>query len=192
MQTEESVLARIVSEVFEPMVVVLAIALIGAWHMHLRGFAYASYVLYLIVLSVLITMSRVRLTRIMHTNWDVSNRPKRVRMLLMLVGFSFLLFISTFLWHNLALTGMFGLFLLWLVGFFLITLKIKISGHMAILVLAIGLLGSWYELSLWMLASLVPILGWSRIKLRRHNMLEVILGTLYSLGVMAVYNRLIR
>ncbi len=189
MKTEESVLARIVSEIFEPMVVFLAIALIGAWHVHLRGFLYATYALYIVAVGVIVAIARVRLTRMMHTNWDISNRPKRVRLLILLLAFCFLLFWSTYLWHNAALSRFFELFLLWLIGFFLITLRIKISGHMAVFVLAIGLLVSWYELSLWVLGSLVPILGWSRLKLKRHNMLEVVLGTAYSLGVLLLYNK---
>ncbi len=190
MNTEESVLARIVSEIFEPMMVFLAISLIGAWHVHLRGFAYATYALYMVAVGILIAVSRVRLMRVMHTNWDISNRVKRVRLLLLLLAFVFLLVWSTFLWHNPALSRMFELFLLWLIGFFFITLRIKISGHMGVAVLAIGLLVSWYEVSLWVLAILVPILGWSRVKLKRHSVMEVVLGTAYSFGVLLLYNKL--
>lgn len=190
MNKEESTLARIVSEVFEPTVVFLAIALIGAWHVHLRGVAYALYALYLLTVGLLMTMARVRLMRVMHTNWDISNRPKRIRLLAMLLALCFLLYWSTYFWHNGALTNMFALFVLWLIGFFLITLRLKISGHMGVLVLAIGLLGAWYEISLWALASLIPVLGWSRVRLKRHNIVEVICGTAYSLGVVYLYNKL--
>ncbi len=168
------------------MVVFLAISLIGAWHVHLRGISYGLYTLYIVGVGVLIAVARVRLMRVMHTNWDISNRVKRVRLLLMLLAFSILLMWSTYLWHTPALSRLFELFVLWMVGFFLITLKIKISGHMAVAVLAIGLLVSWYDMSLWVLAILVPILGWSRLKLKRHNILEVILGTAYSFGVLLV------
>ncbi len=190
MKREESVLARIVSEIFEPMVVFLAIALIGAWHVHIKGAAYALYTLYIVGVGVLMSAARVRLMRLMHTNWDVSNRAKRVRLLFLLLAFSFLLYWSTFLWHTPALSHIFELFLLWMIGFFFITLRIKISGHMAVAVLAIGLLVTWYDVSMWVLAILVPILGWSRLKLKRHNLLEVVLGTAYSLGVLALYNKL--
>lgn len=189
MKSEESKLARIVSEIFEPMVVFLTITLIGAWHVHLRGIAYALFTLYIVGVGIVVAVARVRLTRLMHTNWDISNRSKRVRLLTLLVAFCFVLFWSTFLWHNAALTAIFELFLLWLIGFFIITLRIKISGHMAVFVLAIGLLVSWYEISLWVLAILVPILGWSRIKLKRHTPLEVVLGTAYSLGVLFLYGQ---
>ena len=188
MKTEESTLARIVSEIFEPMVVFLVITLVGAWHFHLRGIRYATYALYIVGVGMLVAAARVRLMRMMHTNWDISNRPKRVRLLMLLLAFCFLLFWSTFLWHSMAFSRFFELFLLWLVGFFLITLRIKISGHMAVAVLAIGLLVSWYEISLWVLAVLVPILGWSRLKLKRHTLTEVVLGAAYSLGVIYLYS----
>jgi membrane-associated phospholipid phosphatase len=190
MKKEESTLARIVSEVFEPTVIFLAITLIGAWHVHLRGIAYGAFALYLVGVGVLITVARVRLMRIMHTNWDISNRSKRVRLLAMLLAFCFALYWSTYVWHNPSLTNFFALFVLWLIGFFLITLRLKISGHMGVLVLAIGMLSSWYEISLWVLASLIPILGWSRVKLKRHTMVEVICGTAYSLGIVYLYNKL--
>lgn len=190
MKNEESILARIVSEISEPMVVFLAIALIGAWHVHLRGIAYASYALYIVAVGVLVAVARVRLMKVMHTNWDISNRAKRVRLLFLLLAFGLLLFWSTFLWNNAALSRFFSLFLVWLFGFFLITLRIKISGHLAVLVLAIGLLVTWYELSLWVLAVLIPLVAWSRVKLRRHTILEVVLGAAYSLGVLILYNRL--
>lgn len=192
MNKEESVLARKVSKVFEPMMVCLALALIGAWHVHLRGFAYASYVLYIISVGTLVAIARVRFMRVMRTNWDVSNRVKRVRLLLLLLVFSLLLYWTVALWHNRQLSEFFGLFLAWLTGFFLITLRIKISGHLAVFVLALGLLVAWYEVSLWVLAILIPLLAWSRIKLKRHTIAEVILGIVYSFGVLLVYHGFMR
>jgi membrane-associated phospholipid phosphatase len=190
MKSEESVLARIISEITEPMVIFLAIALIGAWHVHLRGIAFGTYALYIVAVGVLVAAARVRMMKVMHTNWDISNRPKRVKLLCMLLIFSFLLYWSSMLWHSAALTNFFSLFLLWLFGFFLITLKTKISGHLAVLVFSIGLLVSWYELSLWVLAVIVPLVGWSRVKLKRHTVWEVIGGTAYSLGVVMIYTQL--
>ena len=61
---------------------------------------------------------------------------------------------------------------------------------MAAAVLAIGLLVEWYEISLWVLAVLIPVLGWSRVKLKRHTMLEVLLGTTYSFGILFLYGKI--
>lgn len=190
MKSEESVLARIISEITEPMVIFMAIALIGAWHVHLRGLAFATYALYIVAVGVLVAAARVRMMKVMHTNWDISNRPKRVKLLCMLLVFSLLLYWSSMIWHSVGLTNFFSLFLLWLFGFFLVTLKTKISGHLAVLVFSIGLLVSWYELSLWVLAVIVPLVGWSRVRLKRHTVWEVIGGTAYSLGVVMIYTQL--
>lgn len=189
---EESFIARLVSKLFEPSFVFLAVALIGGWHVRLRGISYALYVLYLVVIGVLMTTARVRLVRVMHTNWDVSNRPKRVRLLVLLLSFGFFLFWSTQLWHNQALTRLFEFFLLWLLGFFIITLRMKISGHVAVFVCTLGLLARWYEFSLWSLAVIVPILGWSRLRLKRHTIWEVIFGAAYSFGMISVFDRMVR
>jgi len=192
LEPEESVLARRVSKAFEPMAVFLTVALIGGWHFRLRGLAFALYALYIISVGVLMGAARVRIMRVMHTNWDISSRPKRVRVLLMLLGFSSVLYAIITLWRSPSLTELYAMFLVWLIGFFLLTLKIKISGHLSVFVLTLGLLVSWYEMSLWVFAVLIPLLSWSRVKLRRHTIPEVVLGTLYSFGILFAYNRLPR
>jgi len=187
MRSEESVVARMISKITEPQVVLLAIALIGAWHASLRGISYASHVLYIVGLGVLVTVARVRFMRILRTNWDVSNRQKRVRGLMLLLCFSAVMYGTVLFWKNSALTRFYGLFFVWLTGFFLITLKMKISGHISVFVLSLGILAYWYEISLWVLMVLVPLIGWSRVKLRRHTVMEVVLGALYSFGILAWY-----
>lgn len=189
MNNEESFLARRVSKIFEPMVIALALAGVAGWHAHIRGVAFALYMLYIVGVGVMVAIARVKFMRSMKTNWDVSNRVKRVRLLILLLAFSVVLFWSIHVWQNSVLTQVYELFVLWLIGFFLITLRIKISGHMAVLVFAIGLLVSWFEISLWSLLILVPMLGWSRVKLKRHSVLEVVLGTAYSLGVLFLYGK---
>lgn len=187
--TEESFLARRVSKIFEPMVIALSLASIAGWHANIRGGAFALYMLYLVGVGVVIAIARVKFMRSMKTNWDVSSRVKRVRLLILLLAFSVVLFWSIHVWYNSVLTSVYELFVLWLIGFFLVTLSIKISGHMAVLVFAIGLLVSWFEISFWSLSILVPILGWSRVKLKRHSVLEVVLGVIYSLGVLFLYGK---
>lgn len=190
MKSEESILARMISKISEPQVMILVIALIGAWHARVRGISYTAYALYIVSIGLLVTAGRVRLMRVLRTNWDLSHRPKRVWGLLFLLLFSVLLYGTIWLWRSPDLTRLYGLFLVWIAGFLLITLRIKLSGHVGVFVLSVGLLARWYEFSLWVLVILVPLIGWSRVKMRRHTIPEVIIGALYSLLVLVWYNKL--
>lgn len=182
-------LAKVISEIFEPMVLFLGLILLAGWRAGIRGFSFGAYVLYILAVGGLVAVSRIKLMRAYRTNWDLSNRPKRVRILLMLLGFSILLFWSIYLWRNAFLVSFYELLLLWMLGFVLLTLKIKLSGHMAVLVLTVGILTRWYDMSLWVLGSIIPLLAWSRIQLKRHSVLEVCIGTVYSLVVLVIYGK---
>lgn len=189
MKSEESMLAKVISEIFEPMVLFLGLILLAGWRAGIRGFSFGAYVLYILAVGGLVAISRIKLMRAYRTNWDLSNRPKRARILLMLLGLSILLFWSMYLWKNAFLISFYELLLLWMLGFVLLTLKIKLSGHMAVLVLTVGILTRWYDMSLWVLGSIIPLLAWSRIQLKRHSVLEVCVGTVYSLVVLVIYGK---
>src|SRR3989344_958322 len=164
--------ASLVSIITEPMFLVIFIAAAGGYQAGVRGILYGWYIIYLLGLSLIIWLARLRFMKSMHTNWDVSDRVKRVRLLLLLLGFSAFIFLSVYVFHIPALSRfVFGL-VLWLIGFFLITLKAKISGHMAIATLAVG----WF----WPMVFFLPFIGWSRLVLKRHTLVEVILGAVYS------------
>jgi len=68
----------------------------------------------------------------------------------------------------------------WFIGDIAITSKIKISGHIQILVLTIGYMIAWYGAAMIPLLVLIPFVGWSRLVLKRHTLVEVIGGVLYS------------
>ncbi len=180
------VLARIISLVFEPMIVMALIALTGGWRSGLRGEAYAWYSIAMFVLTFFVACVRLLLVRKFKTNWDISDRHKRVRLLIILFGFVGILFWSMTFWKNSALTNLFGLFLLWLLGFFLITLKYKISGHVAMVTLAAGLFFQWF--GFWQAFFLVPLVAWARVVGKNHTIGEVITGALYSLFLLVVFD----
>lgn len=165
--------ASLVSTITEPMLLITGIALAVGWQAGLRGSTYGWYVLYLLGITLIIWRARIYFSKSMRTNWDVSDRIKRVRLLILLLGFSVLIWLSLFMFRVGALSRfMLGLFI-WLLGFFLITLKTKISGHIAVATLAVF----WF----WPMAVVLPLVGWSRLVLKRHTPIEVIGGFLYSL-----------
>lgn len=183
-------IASIISSVTEPMVVFMLLALLGGWQVGLRGSPYIWYVLYLLAISIGVWVARLRLTKSLRTNWDVSNRPKRVRLLLLLLGFGALFFSSLFVFGSLELMKLSGLFFFWLLGFFLITLKTKISGHMAVLTFLFGFSILWYGMAFAPLLLVLPLVGWSRLVLKRHTIGEVIGGTSYSFLFLLLFNNL--
>lgn len=166
------------------MIVLFVVALFGGIHAGLVGNNLMFYITYLLAMTGVIWYLRVRSMRSLRTNWDVSDRPKRVRLLMLLLIFVFLIFLSTFLWGNSGITALFGLFFAWLIGFFLITLRIKISGHMGLLTLGLGMILDWYGLTFLPIAVVLPLVAWSRLVLKRHTTGEVIGGVCYSLVVL--------
>lgn len=172
--------ALFISTVFEPMTVLLVVSVFGGWYAGLRGVSLYWYYGYLFSFLAIVSFMRFVMAKKDHTNWDVSERKKRITPLLVLMG----IFLG-----NLWIVSMFGAsnltaynasWFIWIVGFFLITLKTKISGHLSVLTLALGFLIRWYGVSYWPILLLLPLVGWSRIVLKRHTLVEVFGGILYS------------
>jgi|GEM_PF-643865 membrane-associated phospholipid phosphatase len=172
--------ASFISSFTEPMILISLVMLLGGWHAGLRGLGWLYYVVYLLIVSIVLWIARIYAVKILRTNWDISDRAKRVQSLIPLIGICIGFLLGLLLWDNQGLIRFGSMLLLWLVGFSLITLKTKISGHMAVLTFSVGLLLYWYGLVALPLMALLPMVGWSRLVLKRHTMIEVIGGTLYS------------
>lgn len=172
--------AKLISTIFEPMIVVYVVALVGGRHAGLLGDAWVWYALYLTIFISLVTLVRVYFASRYHTNWDISDRKKRVGPLVaLMVVFGLHYFVVRNI-DNASLTWLFILFMAWTVGFFLITLKTKLSGHLSVFTLALCIILKWYGVVALPLLLLIPILSWSRIQLKRHTMKEVLIGIGYS------------
>lgn len=173
-------IAQYISVMTEPMVLVSVVMLLGGWQVGLRGTSWMYYVAYLLFISAVVWIARIYAVQTLRTNWDISDQPKRVQSLIPLIAVNIGVLVGLLLWNNQGLIRFGSMLLLWLVGFSLITFKTKISGHMAVLVLATGLLLYWFGVVAFPLVFLLPIVGWSRLVLKRHTLIEVIGGTLYS------------
>lgn len=178
--------ALFISSLFEPMVVVYVLGLLGGYH---AGFVGAQWFLYAASLTIFIglaTVLRLYFTHKDHTNWDVSERKKRFVPLLVLVVFFGIQYVVVKNFHNEMLSSLFLLFFVWNIGFFLITFKVKASGHLSVLTLAVCQIIAWFGFSYMPLILLLPLLSWSRIQLKRHTMKEVLIGIGYS-GILFVW-----
>ncbi|MBP9813964.1 hypothetical protein KBC80_02095 [Candidatus Woesebacteria bacterium] len=172
--------ALIVSSLFEPMLVVYVLALIGGWHAGLSEIMLQLYVGSVTLFVGLVIGLRLYFKRKDKTNWDISNRKKRFTPLLLLTLLFAFAYYGIRSVGNTVLTSLFLLLLFWHLGFFLLTLKVKLSGHMGILTLAIGQCIAWFGVNMIPLILIIPLLAWSRVTLKRHTIQEVIIGVLYS------------
>ncbi len=177
--------AGFVSRLTEPMTVLILLAVGGAWHAGMSGFPYLLFIVYLAGIGVAVWFARKRTMKTLQTNWDVSDRRKRIRLLVLLLVFAVFLFLTILAWGNAGLIRLGIGFLLWLVGFFLITLRTKISGHVSVLMFSAGYLTAWYGIPGALMFLLVPPVAWSRLLLKRHTPVEVIGAAVYT-GVLLV------
>lgn len=172
--------ALFISSFFEPMVVIFLLALLGGRQAGLTGMSWIVYVVSLLFFVGFVAMMRLFFQRKDKTNWDVSDRKKRFVPLVFLIVF---FGVQYFVVSNFALPVLSSLFLLlflWSIGFFLLTLIIKLSGHLSILTLAVWQLVSWYGFAMLPLVLCIPLVSWSRISLKRHTVSEVIAGISYA------------
>lgn len=179
--------AKIVSGVLEPMSVLSVTVLVGGWISGLRDGQYLLFIFYIVSFFGIVALLRLWMSRRWRIDWDISQRNRRVRPLLVLLGFVLLNWFVLRSWQNTALVRLFLLFIVWLAGFLLVTLRYKISGHVGIMTLALGLFWRWFGVAAWPLLLVVPIAAWSRLVLGRHTLKEVIGGAAYTMGVMTLF-----
>ena len=114
-------------------------------------------------------------------DWDVSDRKQRIPVLLVTLLFlSIDLLLIRFV-GNAALESLLVVFIIWFVGFFAITLRWKISGHVGITTVGSVLLVLWFGASWWPIFLTIPLVAWSRIAMGKHTLNEVIGGLVYSI-----------
>ncbi len=175
-------IAKIISRVFEPMVVLIIMVVLGGFHAGLTGTGLTNYFLFIFLFALLpAIVFRLWYHYKKGVDWDIRDRKKRIVPLLVQIVFLILGLTVIATWGNALLTHFYLVLLIWLVGFFLVTLKWKISGHTSTLVLGIGLIISWYGWGFWPLLLTVPLVGWARINTRDHSLSQVVAGTAYSL-----------
>lgn len=163
------------------MILVVGLMVLGAYQQGLRGASFNYFVAYILFFFLASFGLRMFAMKKLNTNWDISDREKRIKSLVPFLGLCAVIFSCLLFWRNPGLTR-FGIGLLvWLVGFSLITTRTKISGHMSILTLTLGYMIMWYGAYWWLSLVFLPFVAWSRLVLKRHTMIEVIGGVLYSL-----------
>ncbi len=142
----------------------------------------AACILFIIVPPVTMLVWAVHSKRV--SDWDVSQRGQRVWVFLV---FSILLIVDYIVikvFGNFALETLFISFIVWFIGFFVITFFWKISGHVAGLTLVLGLFWVWYGARVAPFFIFVPLLAWARVVTKNHTLAQVTGGFFYSLALL--------
>ncbi len=177
--------AYFISRIFDPFWVLGVLAIIVSLRSGLAGVNLERFLL--LLTTVIIGLPAGLLIWAVKTkrvgNIDVSSRRQRVKVLgIFLLMLSVDLLLVKF-FGNQTLFNLFIFFSIWFLGFFLITLFWKISGHMAALTLSILLIIRWYGLAWLPLIFLLPLLAWARIASKNHSLKQVIAGIIYSVFI---------
>lgn len=124
----------------------------------------------------------------MFSNFDVSVREERkpVFIVTAIVGFSYMFVV--FLLHGpTILLATAGALLLGVFIDSVVNRKVKASVHLAVFSSFSLILAILYGGIFWILPFLAPIVAWSRIKLKRHELSETIVGTLIGMFLVAIF-----
>ncbi len=172
-------LAQIISFIFNPLTVILFAPFILVYrttHDVDAALYWSAYTL--IFLMSLAIFAIIAVKKKIFTDLDVSKREQRPLMFLAALLLICAYIVSLFIFHGpfilyvLAISSMLGISFV-----SVINRRIKASVHMAaisalIIPVAISF-GQYYLLLLFLL----PLVGWARIKTKRHTMPEVLVGT---------------
>lgn len=121
------------------------------------------------------------------SDWDVHDRRQRIlplAILCFILIFNYFLVIVPF--DNRLFAGVFLTFCVWLIGFSVITLFWKISGHVGTVALAGAILFYWLGFAAWPVFFIIPLVAWSRILRRDHTPAQAVGGAVYSLLITAL------
>ena len=186
-------LARIISRIFEPLVILPIILVFAGVRAGLTEGSLLSFLTIMAALFIVpVIVFRVWLVARFHLDWDISNRKKRIGPLIVLLLFLFGALILVNQWHNVLLTDMFVQFFLWLVGFLVITLFWKISGHTGVITLAFLLLLEWYGWQMWPILLAISLVTWARVVGKNHTLGQAIGGIVYSSLLHEIWKSILR
>ncbi len=180
----------LISRLLDPMWVVPAITVLGARRSGLEGSTFIRFLLILAVFMVGIPLLlRLRFAKDKGlSGWDIRNRAHRPKAIAALLIVGFLNVILARIFGNASLVKLFIFYELWLVGYLLISLKWKISGHAGGIAMATGLVIVWFGWSWWPVLLLVTLVGWARVVTNDHTVGQVIAGALYSWCLLIAYH----
>lgn len=117
------------------------------------------------------------------SDWDIRKREQRFLVLPLFTIITVIIMLLVYFYGTPLLFEMYvSLASLIFIGT-LITLFWKISMHMMLNTAAIILTNALFGWQLLFLFLLIPLIAWSRYYLKHHSLMQIIMGTLLSIGV---------
>jgi len=175
-------IARIISRIFEPLLFLVILLFVA---LSRSGYSFGATILLFFLMIALILLPPLTLLLLalklrVISDWDIRIRKERMKALSIFLP---LFLVDIPIVHRYAsdlLTNMMYVFAIWLIGFTLITLFWKISGHTSVMTLCSLFLFRWYGI-----IGIVPLLGlplliWSRIYLKHHTLAQTLAGIGFS------------
>lgn len=169
--------SKFISRLFHPVLMFpLVLTLLFVHHNALEGLAVTLVVSFVIPLIYLLL--RMKAGKV--SNFDISDRKQRypiyfVSLMGMIVSLTY-----SYLYLPLELFNEFLRLFILAVVIMVINFKVKLSIHTALMIVLGIVLVSYYEFSLWIFL-LAPLVAYSRVTLKRHVPLEVVLGVIVPL-----------
>lgn len=181
-------IATLISRIFDPFVTVGLVSTIAVFISGLNGLPLFFYLVVIVfgTIALLATLLHWAIRRGHLSNWDLTDRKQRfIPLAVALVVLTLNLIASRFFIND-FLVNLFALYISWMIGFFLITLFWKISGHAAGTTLAAGLIIHWFGWSSWPVLLAIPLVGWARVVRKDHSVYQVVAGSFYSVVILAL------
>jgi len=184
-------MASLISRLLEPLTLIFFLFGLALWQSGVTGMALvrALGLVFFVGIVPPACLLFFAVQRKWVTNWDLSNRTQRVKALGV---FLFFLVIDLYVgwkfpypfFHQMLLY-----FIVLFLGFFLLTLRWKISGHMTMLTTTVLFIVNFFGWQWAPLVLLIPLLGWSRLVLKRHTLGQIIGGVVYASTIFIVYSQ---
>lgn len=175
-------LARAVSIIFNPLVVLSVFPFLILFFTGQRSVVFWTVLMAIFMVCVAIFVW-YGMKKKFFSDFDVSTKKQRGKLFLGYAVAGALYLFALFIFHGPAFLKIAIIAtLLWLLLLHVITKYVKASAHIALFTgfsLTVGMLfGGWF----WLLVLFVPLIGWSRLKLKRHTRAEVYTG--FFLGLL--------
>jgi hypothetical protein len=181
-------LATIISRIVDPPVVVCVLTLFAITQSDLtRRGVFALSILLPIFVGVPLLYFLWELKTRQVKNWDITNRKERIKPLLIFLLSLLIDIIFIAVLDSSFLLNVFLLYFFWLLGFLIITLFWKISGHTSAAMLGVGVAIIWYGPSMLFLLGVIPLVAWARLVRHDHTPFQLVAGVLYSLCAVVGY-----
>jgi len=167
--------ATIISRIFDPFIMlgVVFVVLLSHTSVFIPAF------ICMVVLPFVLYVAAVK-TKLV-SNYDMSDRRERPKILWFLVVIETVCFVAFHLWSMLPI-------LIAIIGFAVMTHFWKISGHAMGAALATGIIVARFGWAWWPFLLIVPLVGWARVVRRDHTIMQVIAGAAYSWILLAVFD----